>query len=171
MKAVVVGRDKDKCNFVINDPFISRSHVQIVEKDNGTYTIFDLESSTGTYVNGQRINKETSINKDDIIKIGNTVLNWSVYFGEISVEQRNSSIGNRTSIDSDNLYDIAKPSKEQIYASFWERLGAIAIDAIVLFIILFFMAIIAEAYIDNNYYVDKDEVYGIMYFVFIVFYC
>jgi uncharacterized RDD family membrane protein YckC len=169
MKAIVVGRDKDKCNYVVDDPFISRTHVQIVEKDDGSYTLFDLESSTGTFVNGKRISKETTINKDDIIKIGNTVLKWNMYFSDNPVQQRVSSPGDRTRIENVSTPNYNAPNKEQSYASFGERLGAIIIDAIVLFVIFTLMAFIAAAYIDNNYYVDKDEVYGIMYFVFIVF--
>ena len=169
MKAVVVGRDKDKCNYVVDDPFISRTHVQIVEKDDGTYTIFDLESSTGTFVNGQRIDKETAIGKDDIIKIGNTVLKWNVYFDNNPVQHRASAPGDRTMIENVSPPTNNTPNRPQVYASFWERLGAIVIDGIVLFIVFFLLAFIAAAYIDNNYYVDQDEVYGVMYLVFIIF--
>jgi hypothetical protein len=54
-------------NIVIDDPRISRSHAQL-RVINGHYVVFDLESSGGTFVNGQRISKSV-LNPGDVISL------------------------------------------------------------------------------------------------------
>lgn len=65
---------------VINDCAVSRNHVQIAEDNEGRLTILDLQSSNGTYVNGQRINGEVELHHGDTVKIGNTIIGWEEYF-------------------------------------------------------------------------------------------
>jgi serine/threonine protein kinase len=53
---VIVGRDAD-CGIVIDEPLISRKHAQ-VSFANGVFTVEDLGSAHGTYVNGMRAYQE-----------------------------------------------------------------------------------------------------------------
>lgn len=82
MTIKIIGREKKDCDIVINDPHVSRIHLQIIKHNEQILSILDLESSTGTFVNGKKITGELFIEQNDIIKIGNTVLKWKEFFKE-----------------------------------------------------------------------------------------
>jgi hypothetical protein len=65
-KVVNIGRRLDN-HLVIDDPRVSRNHVQL-RAINGHYVIFDLNATGGTYVNGQRIN-QSMLNPGDVISL------------------------------------------------------------------------------------------------------
>ncbi|GHT39382.1 hypothetical protein FACS189437_02580 [Bacteroidia bacterium] len=79
MKVITIGRHANN-DFVINDIKVSRNHVQIVQDDNKNFTLVDLSSTNGTFVNGQKIIGEVRLNPSDIVKIGDSTLPWQVYF-------------------------------------------------------------------------------------------
>jgi pSer/pThr/pTyr-binding forkhead associated (FHA) protein len=72
--ATLFGRDKG--DVIINDTEISATHCQI-QNINGQYHLFDMNSTNGTHVNGQRIIK-CKLNSDDLIVIGKTTLKFSL---------------------------------------------------------------------------------------------
>ena len=80
MKVITIGRSKDNNNVVIEDNKVSRSHLQIIKDDNGDYYVIDLDSTNGTFVNGNRITGKVQLHKGDIVVIGNTTLSWEAYF-------------------------------------------------------------------------------------------
>lgn len=61
-----VGRDLS-CDIVLDQGYPSRTHAQIIFKDNTLY-VDDLMSTNGTFVNGQKIHKATRIVPGDLIK-------------------------------------------------------------------------------------------------------
>jgi ABC-type multidrug transport system ATPase subunit/pSer/pThr/pTyr-binding forkhead associated (FHA) protein len=65
---VTIGRDKG-CDIVIRSLAVSRQHVR-VSRTNGGYTVEDLDSTNGTFVNGQRIRGTTSLGPSDTVAIG-----------------------------------------------------------------------------------------------------
>ncbi len=71
IELVNIGRMLDN-ELVIDDPRVSRRHAQM-RAANGTYYIFDLESSGGTFVNGARITQTTLI-PGDVISLGGVAL-------------------------------------------------------------------------------------------------
>lgn len=77
MKVVTIGRSPE-CDFVIKDPYVGRTHLQLVV-DNGKYYCVDLNSKNGTFVNGRQITGKVQVDKNDIIRIGNTTLPWQQY--------------------------------------------------------------------------------------------
>lgn len=79
MIVITVGRGSGN-DVVINDPLVSRTHCQIVQDDSGRFKLVDLNSRNGTFVNGTRQYGPTTLNKTDIIRIGNTTLPWLSYF-------------------------------------------------------------------------------------------
>lgn len=79
MKVITIGRYPDN-NVVINEPIVGRHHAKIIQHSDGHYTILDLNSKNGTFVNGKRIFEETRLNLNDVVKIGHTTLDWSDYF-------------------------------------------------------------------------------------------
>lgn len=64
-----LGRSKDN-SIVIKDPYISKRHF-IISKDEGDFYIEDLNSSNGTYVNGEILEDVRKLDDKDRIKIGN----------------------------------------------------------------------------------------------------
>lgn len=67
---VFIGRDANKCQIILNDTEVSSVHA-VVRKQSGLVVVEDLNSSNGTLVGGQRINKAELSNNDEFI-IGNT---------------------------------------------------------------------------------------------------
>lgn len=67
-----IGRDSKKCQIVLNDSEVSSVHA-VLRKTGNTLVIEDLNSSNGTLLNGQRINKSDLTNSDEIV-IGSTTL-------------------------------------------------------------------------------------------------
>jgi two-component system NtrC family sensor kinase len=70
-----VGRDASN-NFQLHDTEVSRHHAEIRRLDN-VFTISDLNSSNGTYVNGQRI-KQYRLNSGDQLQMGSTLMLFTV---------------------------------------------------------------------------------------------
>lgn len=77
MRVLKIGRSPDN-DIVINDPYASRLHCELIVHDNGLYELID-HSSYGTYVNGQKIAQKVVINPGDVIKAGNSCVPWMAY--------------------------------------------------------------------------------------------
>ena len=82
MKVITIGREAVNNDIIINDSRVSKTHLQLVQDDNGNINAIDFGSTNGTFVNGHRIIEETALKKGDQIKIGDTVLHWESYFEE-----------------------------------------------------------------------------------------
>lgn len=67
--SLTIGRSPDN-DVRIDHPTVSRSHARIVQSREGVYTIEDLDSTNGTFVNGERIIQPRVLKLDDIIHIG-----------------------------------------------------------------------------------------------------
>lgn len=81
MKIVRIGRERD--NDIIlpaGDKSASRHHCQIIQENDGTYTLVDVGSTNGTYVNGVQRHGQVKLNRNDIVRAGNSTLPWQTYF-------------------------------------------------------------------------------------------
>jgi pSer/pThr/pTyr-binding forkhead associated (FHA) protein/tetratricopeptide (TPR) repeat protein len=67
---IFIGRDPKKCQIVLDDPEVSTVHA-VIRKNNIDITIEDLNSSNGTILNGERINKAHLSTGDEFV-IGST---------------------------------------------------------------------------------------------------
>lgn len=63
-----IGRHPDN-DIVITDPGVSEHHAELRRSPAGRYSITDLGSRNGTYVNGTRVSQQ-EITEDDFIAIG-----------------------------------------------------------------------------------------------------
>jgi pSer/pThr/pTyr-binding forkhead associated (FHA) protein len=79
MKVITIGREKNN-DIVINDVKVSRNHLQIAQDNNGVFTVVDLGSTNGTFVNDERLLGSTSLKLGDKVRIGDTNLLWYNYF-------------------------------------------------------------------------------------------
>lgn len=70
-----IGRSAEKTDIVLTDPAVSRLHAQIREA-HGHFTLSDLDSSSGTLLNGRRIRVPQVLQNGDRITLGDTVLQF-----------------------------------------------------------------------------------------------
>lgn len=71
---LIIGRDK-LADIQITDPNISRKHA-LVHRQGDSYYIADYGSRNGTYLNDQKIDHDMELKKEDMIKIGTTVMKF-----------------------------------------------------------------------------------------------
>lgn len=69
--AITLGRDITN-DITINDPEVSRHHLRFTRGADG-FTIEDLGSTNGTFINGQRLTGSRALNRGDMIGLGETV--------------------------------------------------------------------------------------------------
>lgn len=69
--SISLGRDITN-DIVINDPEVSRHHGRLI-RGGGGYTMEDLGSTNGTFINGQRLNGARPLNGGDTMGLGETV--------------------------------------------------------------------------------------------------
>jgi hypothetical protein len=68
---ISIGRDVTN-EITINDPEVSRHHCRLTRGPSG-YTIEDLGSTNGTFVNGQRLTGARPLSPNDLVGLGETV--------------------------------------------------------------------------------------------------
>lgn len=73
---VSIGRG-NTCDLKLNDPTVSRKHAALVLYEDG-WAIEDSGSTTGTYLNGQRVTSPLLLFDGDTITMGSTSLKFSV---------------------------------------------------------------------------------------------
>ena len=73
-RTVVVGRD-EKCEIQILDELMSRKHLQLdFAETRQVYTVSDLKSANGVYVNDRKITSSTELADGDLIGLGDSRL-------------------------------------------------------------------------------------------------
>jgi pSer/pThr/pTyr-binding forkhead associated (FHA) protein len=69
---LLIGRQADDAGRLAEDPELSRTHARVGLAPDGTYTIEDLGSTNGTFVNGTRIHGPRILLVEDTIELGGT---------------------------------------------------------------------------------------------------
>jgi pSer/pThr/pTyr-binding forkhead associated (FHA) protein len=72
---IVIGR-LENCDFIINDPLVSKEHCEITTDDEGKFFINDLGSKNSTFLNDKRLKKAAHLIYGDRIIIGNTIIRF-----------------------------------------------------------------------------------------------
>jgi len=91
LPVVNIGRRLEN-NLVIDDPRVSRNHA-LLRANNGRYMLCDLNSTGGTYVNGQRITQQ-ALRPGDVISLAG----FAIIYGEESIASDSSTGGSTTAI-------------------------------------------------------------------------
>lgn len=74
MRELSIGRNSDN-NVPVDDTSVSRKHAILIISGN-EYSVRDLGSTNGTYINGMRINGVSNLKTNDILKVGNALVPW-----------------------------------------------------------------------------------------------
>ena len=72
---ILIGRGQD-CDIVLDDKKASRKN-SLIRRAGLSFSIKDLDSSNGTYINGEKIT-EKELSSDDLIQIGNVEIEFKV---------------------------------------------------------------------------------------------
>jgi hypothetical protein len=67
---IVLGREGRLASFFRDDPLVSRGHAQVYVADDRAVQIADLNSTNGTFVNGEAISSLTRLVDKDVLRIG-----------------------------------------------------------------------------------------------------
>lgn len=76
MKQFKIGKGTSNDVVIENDPTVSRVHLAVFIDDEKNIFVTDLKSTNGTYVNGVKIEESVKLKTLDVLKIGNTLVNW-----------------------------------------------------------------------------------------------
>jgi transcriptional regulator with AAA-type ATPase domain len=95
-----VGRDK-ACTFTIQDRMLSREHFQIEESGDG-FTVEDMGSKNGTFLNGKQIAWKTPLYHQAVIRAGQVVMVFSA--------------------DASDMFDVAKGQTSSVAKPMEDRL-------------------------------------------------
>jgi FOG: FHA domain len=68
----VIGRSTE-ADVSLNDTFLSNEHARL-ERRNGVWTLEDLNSTNGTYLNGFEVRTSTEVHDGDIVRVGRVEL-------------------------------------------------------------------------------------------------
>ena len=73
----VIGTAAD-CEVVLTDQYLSGRHA-VIRYEEGRFTLVDLDSTNGTYVNDERVSKEEIIDNDSV-RLGRTQLKFKALY-------------------------------------------------------------------------------------------
>jgi pSer/pThr/pTyr-binding forkhead associated (FHA) protein len=71
---LVIGRNSEGAGRLADDPELSRHHAEIARAPSGEFTVEDLSSTNGTFVNGTRLKTAAILCVGDEIEVGETKL-------------------------------------------------------------------------------------------------
>lgn len=111
---LLIGRGAD-CDLILEGHTISRNHAVIIKESIDTYKIKDLDSSNGTFVNGNRIKGDCKITIKDKIFIGRNQISLIGETKDLNEELAISAKGIRkvypNNVTALNKTDLSVPSK------------------------------------------------------------
>lgn len=102
-----IGRDKEKCQIFLDDPEVSGVHA-IIKKNILSCTLEDLDSSNGTILNGERINKHELISGDEFL-VGSTSFTVEVSSDIIEAER-----GRLMPVDDNQEVEVEEIVEEEV---------------------------------------------------------
>lgn len=65
----IIGRSMEHCEIALNDSFLSSQHARL-ELQGSSWTLEDLGSTNGTFVNEIEVRAPTSVEEGDVVRVG-----------------------------------------------------------------------------------------------------
>lgn len=99
-RLITIGRDNTN-DIVIEGKYldtVGREHGQIFVSEDGGVEYIDLNSTNGSFINGERVLSPTKLKDFDILMVGKEPVPWMTYLKEIN----NSSKNNHTILETQN---------------------------------------------------------------------
>ena len=125
MKVVTIGRSTQN-DVVINDPYVGRNHLQIIQKDDGCFYVADFGSKNGTYINGRKVQGEVRLSSSDVVRIGNTTLPWKSYFPVSNLSQETAYQGTIDYVTEEPVHRKGRRRKDSDVD--WHEVNEVKID-------------------------------------------
>ena len=151
MKLIKIGK-ADTNDFIIKgDNTVSREHIQIFIDDDANVFVTDLNSMNGTFVNGNKIHDSVKLNSYDIIKIGNTLVNWKEFLlDNVDAQKAYRTIAEDEEIDEDYYNENDSQRKKFSFKNYNKTFlwSGVIICIVVVISFLYFNS-------DNNVIIDK----------------
>lgn len=82
MKQFKIGKGSKNEVIIKNDPTVSRVHLSVFIDDEKNIFVTDLGSTNGTYVNGVRIEESIKLETLDVLRIGNSLVDWPRFLAD-----------------------------------------------------------------------------------------
>lgn len=76
MRTIKIGKSPTN-DFVVANDTVSRQHAVITITDDGKVMIRDLNSTNGTFIDGERITGDTLLRPGNVVKVGTVVIDWA----------------------------------------------------------------------------------------------
>jgi len=123
MKKLTIGKSSSNDIVISDDSTVSRSHAFLFS-DNIHIYISDCNSLNGTYVNGLRV-QDAILNNLDILKVGNTVIDWAIYFNvNMNSKIETSFIKDESNLlNSDENIPKGKTANSLLFSNAWNDLN------------------------------------------------
>jgi pSer/pThr/pTyr-binding forkhead associated (FHA) protein len=104
---IFIGRDPKKCQIILNDPEVSTVHA-VIRKNLSEVTLEDLNSSNGTILNGERINKHVITTGDEFV-IGGTSFTL-----EVKSDLLDSESGRLMPVETNQVIETEEIYEEEV---------------------------------------------------------
>ena len=96
-----------------DDPTVSRFHCEIFVDDEGNKFLTDLDSTNGTFVNGNKISEPVQLGRFDIVRAGNSLVKWKEYLMDkdqeiYDVDETSAEYDNPDDFSAENIKPIKK---------------------------------------------------------------
>jgi ABC-type multidrug transport system ATPase subunit/pSer/pThr/pTyr-binding forkhead associated (FHA) protein len=109
-----IGRNSEAA-ITLDHPAVSWNHAKVIKRDENRYTIQDLSSNNGTFLNGRQLRQERGLERGDVIQIGpfNLVYRDRGIFAPFSAERnfRLEAVDLEKTFYATNIFGVKNKSK------------------------------------------------------------
>lgn len=132
MRIIKIGKSHTNDIVIDSDSTVSRTHIEIFIDDERNVFVTDKNSLNGTFINGNKIYESKKLSRYDILRIGNTLINWRDYLeaedNRVN-DTKQDGIGNTSPISSynedDNESENIKKNKRRKNIYIWSLISVI----------------------------------------------
>jgi pSer/pThr/pTyr-binding forkhead associated (FHA) protein len=148
MKQFKIGKGTVNDVVIENDPTVSRVHLAVFIDDEKNIFVTDLKSTNGTYVNGVKIEESVKLKTLDVLKIGNTLVNWPKFLkDDDNIEKVYQTLNDSSEI----------AESEKIIKNSTKKVGNIYKYALVLIFIILII-ILSMAFAEKEVIYNFDDI-------------